>query len=73
MKERNAHGREVAATQQAVLIPLARLLVTAVIVALWIAIFLVVFVGLSTIPVLMMAGFLLAYVTFQYVRHRNRS
>jgi hypothetical protein len=56
----------------AVLVPLARLLLTFILIALWIAIFLAVFAGLSTIPVLMMAGFLLAYVTVQYVRHRSR-
>lgn len=65
MKEREADG--------AVLLPLARLLLTAIVVACWIGIFLAVFVGLSTIPVLMMAGFLLAYVAFQYLRHRGHA
>jgi fatty acid desaturase len=72
MKERGADERNLVPSEQAVLLPLARLLLSAIIVACWLGIFLAVFVGLSTIPVLMMAGFLLAYVTFQYIRHRGR-
>jgi hypothetical protein len=56
-----------------ILLPLARLVLTAGVVGLSLAAFVAVFVGLDSVPILMMAGFLLAYVAFSYIRRRPRA
>jgi hypothetical protein len=54
-------------------IALARMTMTFGVIAAWILLFLVVFFGLYSLPMMMMAGFILLYVAYSYVRHRRRA